>query len=276
MLILSVNVFEKFSESCLLKLHPETVLITGATGAIGGALARAYAAPGRGLVLQGRDAGRLAEVARDCEALGAKVETKTLDVRETVVLTDWLEEVASRRGVDLVIVNAGVINVLRPGEDRESREDAERVMDVNVGAALATVAALLPSMRKRGSGQIALMSSLLAWFGLPVAPAYSASKAALKSYGESLRANLRPAGIRVSVILPGFVKSDMSDELRMPKPFMITAEDAARRIVRGLARDAARISFPFPLNLGCRFLSMLPTGLAQGILALLGFRNRQN
>lgn len=257
-------------------MNLQTVLITGATGAIGGALARAYAAPGRALVLQGRNAARLAQIARDCEALGAKVETKALDVRETVALTDWLEEVASRRGVDLVIVNAGVINVLRPGEDRESREDAERVMDVNVGAALATVAALLPSMRKRGSGQIALMGSLLAWFGLPVAPAYSASKAALKSYGESLRANLRPAGIRVSVILPGFVKSDMSDELRMPKPFMITAEDAAQRIVRGLARDAARVSFPFPLNLGCRFLSMLPTGLAQGILALLGFRNRQN
>ncbi len=257
-----------------MKLNPETVLITGATGAIGGALARAYAAPGRALVLHGRNVDRLNAVARECEALGATVETKALDVRETVTLTDWLEEVALRRGVDLVIVNAGVINVLRPGEDRESREDAERVMEVNVGASLATVAALLPSMRKRGRGQIALVSSLLAWFGMPVAPAYSASKAALKSWGESLRANLKPEGIRVSVVLPGFVKSDMSDELRVPKPFMITAEDAARRIVRGLEKDKARISFPFPLNFGCWFLSTLPTGLAQGILALLGFRHR--
>ncbi len=254
----------------------ETVLITGATGAIGSALARAYAAPGRVLVLHGRNTDRLAAIARECEALGAKVETKALDVRETTALTDWLEEVTSRRAVDLAIVNAGAINVLRPGETRESREDAERVMDVNVGASLATVAALLPHMRKRGSGQIALVSSLLAWFGMPVAPAYSASKAALKSYGEALRHPLAQQGIRVSVVLPGFVKSDMSDELNVPKPFMITAEDAARRVVRGLERNRARISFPFPLNFGCWFLSTLPTGLAQGILALLGFGNRQD
>jgi len=255
-------------------MNPQTILITGATGAIGGALARAYAAPGRTLVLHGRNAARLQEIGRACEALGATVESKALDVRDTNALTDWLEEVALRRAVDLVVVNAGTINVLRPGETRDSRADAERVMEVNVGAALATVAALLPHMRRRGSGQIALVSSLLAWFGMPVAPAYSASKAALKSYGESLRANLGREGVRVSVVLPGFVKSDMSDELRVPKPFMVAPEDAARRIVRGLERNQARISFPFPLNLGCWFLSTLPTGLAQSILALLGFRNR--
>jgi short-subunit dehydrogenase len=66
----------------------------------------------------------------------------------------------------------------------------------------------------------------------------------------------------------------MSDELRIPKPFMITAEDAARRIVRGLERNEARISFPFPLNLGCWFLSTLPPAISQSILALLGFHRR--
>jgi short-subunit dehydrogenase len=250
------------------------VLITGATGAIGSALARAYAAPGRTLILHGRNVERLSAISRECEALGAKVETKALDLRDTNALTDWLEEVSSRLAVDLAIVNAGAINVLRPGETRESREDAERVMAVNVGASLATVAALLPPMRKRGQGQIALVSSLLAWFGLPVAPAYSASKAALKSYGEALRGPLAKEGVRISVVLPGFVKSDMSDELNVPKPFMVTPEDAARRIARGLEKNAARISFPFPLNLGCWFLSTLPTGLAQWMLTLLGFHNR--
>ncbi|MNC92834.1 hypothetical protein D3C83_93400 [compost metagenome] len=77
-------------------------------------------------------------------------------------------------------------------------------------------------------------------------------------------------------MLPGFVKSDMSDELRVPKPFMVSAEDAARRIVRGLESDQARISFPFPLNLGCWWLATLPPVLAQGILALFGFHNRQD
>jgi len=255
-------------------MTPNTVLITGATGAIGSALALAYAAPGRTLVLHGRNAARLQEIAQACKDLGAKVETKALDLQDTGALTAWLEELASRQQIDLVIVNAGAINVLRPGVKEEAWQDIRRVYDVNVQAALATVTVLLPQMHARGSGQIALVSSLLAWFGMPVAPTYSASKAALKSYGEALRASLAPEGIKVSVVLPGFVKSDMSDELRVPKPFMVSAEDAARRIRRGLERDEARISFPFPLNLGCWFLSALPPALSQSILALLGFHRR--
>ena len=255
-------------------MSPETVLITGATGAIGSALALAYAAPGRTLVLHGRNGARLQEVARACQGQGAKTETRALDLQDTGALIAWLEELASRQGIDLVIVNAGAINVLRPGVKEEAWQDIRRVFDVNVRAALATVTVLLPQMRSRGSGQIALVSSLLAWFGMSVAPTYSATKAALKSYGEALRASLAPEGIKVSVVLPGFVKSDMSDELRVPKPFMVSAEDAARRIRRGLERDEARISFPFPLNLGCWLLSALPPTLAQRILVLLGFNRR--
>lgn len=250
---------------------PKTVLITGATGAIGAALAQAYAAPGRVLVLQGRNEARLNDVARDCERLGAEVETRALDVRDLPALAAWLEEVGARRMPDLAIVNAGAINVLKPGDSHEPWAEVERVLAVNVGAAMATVTALLPHMRRRGSGQIALVSSLLAWFGMPVAPAYSASKAALKTWGEALRGPLRREGIRLSVVLPGFVKSDMSDELRVPKPFMLTAADAATRIRRGLDRGKARISFPLPLALGCRILAALPPALAGRVLALLGF-----
>lgn len=254
--------------------QPQTVLITGATGAIGGALALAYAAPGRVLVLHGRNATRLKEIAQACEARGARIETKALDVRDTVALIAWLDDVARRQPVDLAIINAGAINVLRPRDKGEAWLDVERVMDVNVRAAIATVTALLPHMQRRGSGQIALMSSLLAWFGMPVAPAYSASKSALKTYGEALRGSLAREGIKVSVVLPGFVKSDMSDELHMPKPFMLSAEEAARRIRRGLESDQARISFPMPLALGCWMLSALPQSVAQRVIALLGFNRR--
>jgi short-subunit dehydrogenase len=250
------------------------VLITGATGAIGAALARAYAAPGRALVLHGRNEARLAELAAACERLGAEVEVKALDARDLPALAAWLDGVGARRAPDLAIVNAGAINVLKPGEAHEPWPEVERVLAVNVGAAIATVTALLPHMRRRGSGQVALLSSLLAWFGMPVAPAYSASKAALKTWGEALRGPLARDGIRVSVVLPGFVKSDMSDKLRVPKPFMLTAEDAAARIQRGLERDAARISFPLPLALGCRLLALLPPSGAQALLKLLGFSRR--
>jgi len=251
-----------------------TVLITGATGAIGSALALAYASPGRALVLHGRNTARLDEIAQACKARGARTETKTLDVRDTAALMAWLDEVARRQPVDLAIVNAGTISVLRAGDKVEAREDVERVMDVNVRAAQATVNALLPHMQRRGSGQIALISSLLGWFGLPVAPAYSASKAALKNYGESLRGPLAAQGIRMNVVLPGFVKSDMSDELHVPKLFMVSAEDAARRIKNGLDKNHARISFPFPLSLGSRLLATLPASVQRPVLALMGFDRR--
>jgi short-subunit dehydrogenase len=118
------------------------------------------------------------------------------------------------------------------------------------------------------------VSSLLAWFGMPVAPAYSAAKAALKNYGEALSAALGREGIRVSVVLPGFVKSDMSDELKVPKPFMITPDDAAARIKRGLEREQARISFPLPLALGSRLIAMLPSRAARTAISLMGFDRR--
>lgn len=251
-------------------VSPCTVLITGATGAIGAALARLYAAPGRVLVLHGRDVPRLEAVARDCTARGAEVETRALDLRDAAGWSAWLQDVASRRPVDLAIVNAGVISTTHAGAETESA--AAEVFEVNVRAALATVYAVVPSMRRRRSGQIALVSSLLAWFGLPLAPAYSASKAALKTYGEAMRPVLAADGIRLSVVLPGFVKSAMSDELHVPKPFMVTPDAAALRICRGLARNQARISFPLPLSLGCRLLALLPTSFTARMLALSGYR----
>ena len=257
-------------------MQPQCVLITGATGAIGSALAASYAAPGRTLVLHGRNEARLAALARACESAGARARVQALDVRDTGALVAWLDETASQSPPDLAIVNAGAISTVRPGAGAETWADAERVLEVNVRAALATVTTLVPHMRRRGSGQIALMSSLLAWFGLPQAPAYCASKAALKAYGEALRAPLAREGIGVSVVLPGFVKSDMSDELRLPKPFIIGAEEAARRIRRGLERNQARISFPLPLAAGCWLLSALPPAAAGGILSLIGFDRRES
>ena len=253
---------------------PGTILITGATGAIGSALALAYAAPGCTLVLHGRNAARLREVAQACEARGARAETMALDLQDVNALIAWLQETGSRHVVDLAIVNAGTIGILRPGGTGEAWQDVKRIADVNVRAVLATVTALLPYMTRRGSGQIALMSSLVGYFGMPVAPAYSASRAAVKIYGQALREPLARHGIRVNVVLPGFVKSDMSDQLPVPKLFLMNADAAARRIQRGLARNQARISFPLPLALGSWLLSVLPHALSRRLLDLLEFSGK--
>lgn len=250
---------------------PKVVLITGATGGIGGALANAYAGPGVTLLLVGRHQQRLDRIAAQCRSRGAQVLAQSLDVRQTDQLFAWAAEVQQSHAVDLVIVNAGVTG--NNGEDNQGEDwqQVERVLDVNLRAAMATVNAFLPAMRVRKRGQIALVSSISAWFGLPITPSYCASKAGIKAYGEALRGWLAPEGVEVNVILPGFVRSDMSDRFPGPKPFMLEPERAAAIILRGLARDRARISFPFPLDWGMWWLAVLPAAWSLRILRLLGY-----
>jgi short-subunit dehydrogenase len=250
---------------------PASVLITGATGGLGGGLATVYAEPGRTLILQGRNADRLQELAAICEARGARVLTQLLDLRDGVALAAWLGELSRHEALDLVIVNAGVNTHAGADGEGERWQDVQELLAVNIVAAIATVDAVLPAMRARGKGQIALMSSLAAYYGLPVTPSYCASKAALKSYGEAMRGSLAATGVRVSVIMPGYVESRMCREMPGPKPFVWSPERAGRYIRRALERNQSRISFPFPLNLGTWCLAMLPPSLSERILRWLAY-----
>ena len=249
--------------------EPRGVLVTGASGGLGAALAREYAAPGRTLVLHGRNAVRLAAVASDCEARGALVVPFVFDLADVEGFRDALLRLAREHPIDLAIANAGVAIVNRG--DGEDWAEVRDLLEVNVRAALATVDAVLPAMRARARGQVALVSSLGAWHGHSVAPSYNASKAALKVYGEAMRAWLAPQGIAVNVVLPGFVKTAMSDRFPARKPFLLTPEDAARRIRRGLAADRARIAFPQPLAFGAWLLGALPAAVSQRIARALGY-----
>ena len=252
-------------------VFPQTVLITGATGGIGGALATEYAEPGITLILQGRNTDRLAELAAWCEAQGSLVLTRALDVRDLDALSAWLQGVCREEQIDLIIVGAGVNTNIGLQGAGERWQDVQSLIAVNVLAVMATVDAVLPLLRARGQGQIALISSLAAYFGLPVTPSYCASKAAIKAYGEALRGWLSPEGIRVNVVMPGYVESEMCRNMLGPKPFLWPAEKAARHIKRALARNQARISFPFPLNFGTWWLSVLPPEISERLLRLLGY-----
>lgn len=252
-------------------MNPASVLITGATGEIGAALALEYAAPGATLLLQGRRADRLSEITRQCQARGARVETTVLDVRDADAVRAWLDALRARRMPDLLIANAGLNTHTGLAGEPEPWGEAEAVLDVNLKASMCLVDAALPGMRARGRGQIALISSLAGYFGLPVTPSYCASKAGIKAYGEALRGWLAPQGIRVNVVMPGYVESPMCAAMPGPKPFLWSPWRAARAIRRGLARDRARISFPFPLNWGAWWLAVLPAALSHRIVRWMGY-----
>ena len=247
------------------------IVITGASGAIGSALALEYAVPGVVLWLQGRRDEALRTLARQCQARGAKVRTDAFDLRNFAALLDWARQVVTQRAPDLLVVNAGLNTHIGPTGEPEPWEAVEALLDINLKAAMLLVQTVLPAMRAARRGQIALVSSLAAYFGLPVTPTYCATKAGLKAYGEALRGWLAPEGIRVNVIMPGYVKSPMCDDMPGPKPFLWTPERAAKVIRRGLERDCARISFPFPLNWGTWWLAVLPASASIRIMRWLGY-----
>ena len=248
---------------------PRSILITGASSGIGAALARAYAAPQTQLALCGRDAGRLAAVANLCRERGAEVIEACLDVTEAVAVAAWIDHADRASPLDLVIANAGVQGGLWRDGAGETLGELHRVMDVNFGGVSNTIHPALPSMRRRGRGQVALIASLAALRGIPFSPGYCASKAAVRIYGEALRSWLAPEGIDVSVVLPGFVETRLSQTVSGPKPLMLAPERAADIIRRGLARKRRQIAFPYPLYLGMQLTRALPPGLVDPILRRL-------
>jgi short-subunit dehydrogenase len=249
-----------------MRRDPRSILITGASSGIGRAVARAYAEPGRRLTLIGRHAERLAAVAAECTVKGAATETVLLDVRDREAAWRTLRELDAREPFDLVLANAGIATGLKPGQFAENPDAVRGTIATNLFGVLNTVEPLIDPMCARGRGQIAIVSSIAAIRGLPYSPAYCASKAAVHLYADSLRGNLEPRGVTVSLICPGFVHTPMNEKLIAAKPLAISDEKAARIIRRGLDRGRALIAFPRLLYLGARFVSFLPARLVDRVM----------
>lgn len=246
----------------MIQLSSTTILITGASSGIGQALAERYAAKGITLILTGRNADRLSAVGTNCENKGAEVLTHVLDVRNHEAMAAWIEEVDNRYPIDLVIANAGIGRGQRP----DTWETTNLILQTDLYGVLNTVLPLIPRMKERGHGHIAVISSLAAYRAFPGRGAYSASKVAVMALCEDWRIQLQPFGVAVSTICPGFVKTRLTDQNVHPMPLMMSADQAAQIIIKGLSKQKAIIAFPWISFISVKLLQILPVGLADFIV----------
>ncbi len=263
------------------KLIPQRVAITGASGGIGRALALYYAQHGAtALVLAGRNEKALRKTAALCEKAGVAAEVGAFDVRDAAAFDAWIDRVTAADDLTHLIFCHGVsssVTMTAAGPTPETPWEMRRELDVNavstVSAANRAAGNLLPQLRETPGRrvQIALTASLAALTGLPSSPAYSASKAAVVTFGEALRRLTRGSGLGVTVALPGFVTSPMSRRYLGKKPFEVTAENAAQRIAEGLDNDRRQVVFPKVLAWGMRLLAGVPERWQGRFLATFAF-----
>ncbi|MGG2043167.1 SDR family NAD(P)-dependent oxidoreductase [Burkholderia gladioli] len=247
------------------------IVITGASSGLGRAIAREYARPGVTLALIARNPAELERTAAACREQGAAVETGAVDVRDTAAIAIWLEAFDTRHPITLLVANAGVASTIASADDWEDGERTRAVIDTNLYGMLNTVLPVIERMRARRRGRIAVVASIAALRGMAISPAYCASKSAIKAWADSVRPLLKRDGLAVTVILPGFVKTAMSDVFPGDKPFLWSAERAAAHIRRKLEAGRSEIAFPVLLAFGMRLLPLLPVALADAILDRLSY-----
>lgn len=247
--------------------NPKNILITGAGSGIGRALAIAYSKEGVNLFLCGRNLEKLQEAKILCEALKANVLLESIDVCDEVATRNWIEKIEENHQLDLVIASAGISAGTAGGP--ESFDQIKKIFDTNLSGTLNAIHPAIEKMLIRKRGQIALISSLAGFRGLPSSPAYSASKSAVRVYAESLRGNLAKSGIEVNAICPGYIKTPMTDVNDFPMPFLMDATKCALIIKSGLEINKSRIAFPFPLYFVVWLATLLSTKITDPIFAKL-------
>jgi NAD(P)-dependent dehydrogenase (short-subunit alcohol dehydrogenase family) len=240
------------------------VFLTGASSGIGAALAREYARRGAQLALFARRTDALAALAQSLDPQPALYGG---DVRDASALAAAAEDFISRFGTpDIVIANAGISR----GTLTDHPEDNavfKAILDTNVLGMMHTFQPFVSRMRDARAGTLVGIASVAGFRGLPGAGAYSASKAAAIRYLESLRVELRGSGVRVVTICPGFVDTPMTAGNPYPMPFRLGADEAARRIVRAVARQRAYYVMPWPMAWLGPLLTIVPRPLYDRVLA---------
>ena len=239
-------------------LNPESVVITGASSGIGLALARHYLERGATIAAFARRGELLQTLSTE---FPGKVFCYPLDVRDATAIQLAAQDFMAHAGVpDIVIANAGVSS----GTLTEYVEDEavfQHIMDINVLGIVQTFQPFLAAMRKGGSGSLVGIASVAGFRGLPGAGAYSASKAAAISYLESLRVELRGSGIKVVTICPGYIRTPMTAINPYAMPFIMDADEAARRMARVIERGTSFSVVPWQMGMVGWVLKRLPNWL---------------
>ena len=240
------------------------VVITGGSSGIGEALAREYARRGAILALIARRADLLAGLKN---TLPATVATYAADVRDAQAMQQAAGDFISRFGCpDVVIANAGISG----GTLTEKAEDLEvfqNILDTNVMGMVKTFQPFLARMREQKHGTLVGIASISGFRGLPGAGAYSASKAAAISTLESLRVELHGSGISVLTVCPGYIATAMTANNPYPMPFIISAEAAAKKIIRAIERQRRFLVIPWQMAVLGRVLKILPYWLYDRLFA---------
>ena len=240
--------------------HYRSVLITGASSGIGEALAHALAAAGVTLHLSGRDAARLHRVAEACRQRGATVAVQIIDVRDTAAMEAWI---GGAGRLDLVVANAGIAagSGRTDGERLASTRD---ILGTNIDGTLNTVLPAMEAMRTQPlgadgyRGRIAVIASIAAFVAIPGSPAYCASKAAIDTWTVASARAARTAGIGLTSVCPGYIRTPMTDRNRFPMPGLMEADKAAGIILRGIAAGKIRIAFPWWMAALARIGGLMP------------------
>jgi short-subunit dehydrogenase len=251
---------------------PRCVFITGASSGLGAALAARYAREGATLGLVARRADALRAVAA---GLPGPTAIYPADVTDRGALSAAAADFVGRHGVpDIVIANAGV-SVGTLGAENEDLPVLERVLAVNVLGLAATLTPFAGPMRRRGSGILAGIASVAGFRGLGGAGAYSASKAAAIAWLESLRVELHGSGVAVVTVCPGFVDTPMTQVNRYAMPFLLPADEAARRIARAIDRRRSLAVVPWQMAIVGGCMRHVPNWLYDALAARRPRKPRQ-
>ena len=240
------------------------VFITGASSGIGAALARHYAGADTGIGLCARRRDLLEELA---SGLPGRTALYASDITDTAALAAAAKDFISRFGTpDLVIANAGV-SIGTHGDEIADVKTLRRVLEVNVAGLAATLAAFAPAMRAEGKGTLCGIASVAGFRGLPGAGAYSASKAAAIAWLEALRTELAGSGVSVVTICPGYIDTPMTQVNKYRMPFLISADDAAKRFARAIAAKRRLAVIPWQMAIVSTLLRVLPGWLYDRLAA---------